>query len=71
MTIQEATAKLFDELSHFPWFVSIGVGQARDGDTIYVYVKTVRHKELDFLRGGFQGYPVIVEKTGVIKPVTQ
>lgn len=71
MTVHEATSRLYDKLSHFPWFVSIGVGKSPDGDTIYVYVKTVRHRELDVLSGGFHGYPVIVEKSGVIKPATR
>ncbi len=67
MTVQDVTSKLFNELSSRPWFVSIGVGESQAGAVIYVYVKTLRHKELEELRSGYEGYPVVVERTGLVK----
>ena len=71
LTVHDATERLFETLSHRPWFVSIGRGTVDGRDAIYLYVKTIRHKELDDLKKhGYHGVPVIVEKSGEFRPAT-
>ncbi|MDB5344329.1 MAG: hypothetical protein JWP89_2706 [Schlesneria sp.] len=68
MTIHEAAETLAAELSGFKWFVSLGVGNPNGIQTIYVYVKSLRHPQLAGLRDGYQGFPVVIENTGVVRP---
>lgn len=67
-TVRQAAESLADELSHFPWLVSVGIGKPEGRDTLYVYVKSLQHPQLDAIRSGFKGFPVIIEKTGAIRP---
>jgi hypothetical protein len=68
MNVQQAATELFDELSQRPWLTSVGVGELDGQEAIYVYVKSPRQKDIAALRGGYKGFPVIVEKTGTIRP---
>ena len=68
MTATEAVENLADQLMKFPWFVSIGIGTPNGVETIYVYVKSLRHPQLTSLRHGYQGFPVVIENTGAFKP---
>lgn len=66
MTATEAAEFLADEVSQFPWLVSVGVGTPNGKETLYVYVKSSRHRELNSIRDGYLGFPVIIENTGKI-----
>lgn len=63
----EALEKLTNELFQFKWFVGTGIDVPKNS-TLFVYVKSIRHPELKALKDGYNGYPVIIEKTGKIKP---
>lgn len=63
MTAEQAATQLDSKLRGYPWYISTGVGAA---DTIYLYVKSSRHRELNFLRGGWLGYQVVIRSTGSV-----
>lgn len=68
MTANEAAESLYDELSRFRWLVSVGIGNPDGRETLYVYVTTIRHPELEVLRNGYRGFPVIVTQSGAVRP---
>ena len=65
----EGTALALDaRLRDRPWYSSVGVGETDRGLTIFVYVRSARHRELTTLtRDGADGFPVIVRATGSIR----
>jgi hypothetical protein len=68
MSVREAAESLQVHLDQFPWLVAVGIGNENGVDTIYAYVTTRAHKELDFLNDGWKGYPVQVHVTGRVRP---
>ncbi len=67
MTIEQAAATLHERLSDTPWFTAVGTGECDGSPCIYLYVKSLKHAELDMLRDGWQGYPVEIRKMGTIR----
>lgn len=70
ITPDEAASLLDAELRKYPWFLSVGIGNAEDGRPIlFVYTRTARHRELAPLAAGWKGYEVVVRAVGSIRPV--
>ncbi len=71
MTVQEAANQLLLELNQPSWLVAVGVGKFDGADCIYVYTKgTLKPKEYAFLSKGWEGFPILVKKTGQFSPLT-
>jgi hypothetical protein len=70
MSPEDAAKEIESELRRFRWFLSTGVGRTKDGETVFVYVKTRKHPELRKLEDGWRGYNVLVRTVGSIRPVT-
>jgi hypothetical protein len=70
MTIEEAASALHDRLRHVPWLTAIGVGKYRQEPCIFVYVKSPKRAETEFLKDGWQGFPVEVRKMGTPRLAT-
>ena len=69
MNVREAATALHDDLSHYPWLASVGIGKQDGGDeTLYIYVTTKKNKVLDKLRSGYLGFPVVIKKTEQFRP---
>jgi hypothetical protein len=66
MTAEQAAKHLEQKLKAYPWYISVGVGATADGDAIFVYVKSSRHRELSTL-DRWMGFPVFVRATGTIR----
>lgn len=64
MTIEEAAKLLQARLQEFPWLTAVGVGEAEGTPCIVVYVKSRKDAKVDFLRDGWEGFPVVVRKMG-------
>jgi hypothetical protein len=64
MALEDAAKSLADRLREAPWLTAVGVGQEAGAPCIVVYVKTLQETKLDFLKGGWEGYPVLVRKMG-------
>jgi len=64
MTLEDAAKSLQTRLQGAPWLTAVGVGEDAEIACIVVYVKNVKDAELGFLKGGWQGHPVIVRKMG-------
>jgi hypothetical protein len=69
MTIELAALELDAHLRRFPWFVSTGVGRTKEGETLFVYVKSLKHSELNSILPGWKGYRVLVRKVGSVSAV--
>jgi hypothetical protein len=67
MTAEQAAQHLEQKLKAYPWYISIGVGATADGEAIFVYVKSSRHRELSSLENRWMGFPVFVRATGTIR----
>jgi hypothetical protein len=67
MTAEQAALELDARLRPFSWFVSVGIGGAPEGQTLFVYVKSARHKELSELRHGWKGFKVAIRAVGSIR----
>jgi hypothetical protein len=68
---ENAARALDEKLRPYPWYLSIGIGNTERGVALFVYVKTVHRRELQFLSRGWMGYPVFVRPVGSIKPTAQ
>jgi hypothetical protein len=68
---EDAASALDERLRPYPWYLSIGVGNTERGVALFVYVKTARRKELQFLSRGWMGYPVLIRPVGSIRPAAQ
>jgi hypothetical protein len=69
MTLQDAASQLDTQLRKYSWYLSVGIGTTQSGDTIFVYVKSLKHRELGNLAAGWQGYPVSIRQIGSIRAV--
>jgi hypothetical protein len=66
--IAELAAKRLDErLRKHPWYLFSGIGRTSDGEAIFVYVKSRRHRELSALKAGWMGYPVLIRAVGSVR----
>jgi hypothetical protein len=71
MRPEDAARELDQKLRRYPWYLSVGVGDTERGVALFVYVKSARHHELEFLSHGWMGYPILVRPVGSIKPVAR
>jgi hypothetical protein len=69
MTAEQAAKSLDETFRKHPWYISVGVGATPDGEAIFVYVKSPRHRELTSLSAGWMGYPVLIRPVGSIRAV--
>jgi hypothetical protein len=67
MTAEHAAKRLDEQLRHYPWYMSVGVGATPEGEAIFVYVKSAKHPELKSLSTGWMGYRVLVRAVGSIR----
>lgn len=68
MTPEAAALAIDQKLRKFAWYKTVGVGQTPSGLSIFIYVGSERHKELNELqRDGAHGYPVVVRRSGPIR----
>ena len=49
MTIDEAARTLDERLRGFPWYTAVGVGAHNGAPALFLYVKSVRRAELEFV----------------------
>ena len=70
MTPEQAAARLDSELRPFPWYIAVGIGGSDDDPTLFVYVRTSRHRKLRELADGWNGYRIAIEKLGSMRPIT-
>ena len=71
MSVQEAANHLLAKLNQPSWLVAVGIGKSDGADCIYVYTKgSPRPKELAVLETAWEGFPVIIRKSGQFSPVT-
>lgn len=68
-TIEEAADALWKEIYEMPWYTAIGQGVHDGQPAIFLYVNgnegLLRQAYVD----GYQGYTVIVRRTGSIRPL--
>jgi|GEM_PF-2403233 hypothetical protein len=70
MSPERAASLLDAELRPYPWYLSVGVGNAADGrPALFVYTKSARHRELARLDRGWHGFKVIVKAVGSMRPI--
>jgi len=69
MSPDEAARRLDAALRPYSWYSSVGIGQTADGPTLFVYVRSDKHRELSKLNHGWQGYRVIVRPVGRIRAI--
>jgi hypothetical protein len=67
MTPDQAASLLDKHLRKFPWYLSTGVGRTIEGDALFVYVKSAKHRELNSITPSWQGYRVVVRPVGSIR----
>jgi hypothetical protein len=65
VTIYQAAEDLGKVLIASPWLIAVGVSN----ESIIIYTKkTVPQEELSPFRNGWKGFPIVVKKTGVVRP---
>lgn len=64
MTLEDAAKSLHARLHGAPWLTAVGVGEDAGTPAIFIYVKNLKTAKLDFLRDGWEGFPVVVRKMG-------
>ena len=64
MTIDEAAQALQNEVSRNPWYIGIGIGEHDGRPSLYLYVKHTKGVDLSFLKDGWKGFHVEIQKTG-------
>jgi hypothetical protein len=67
---EQAALALDRRLRHYPWYLSVGVGDSGQGETLYLYVRSKKHRELDFLNSGWMGFQVEIKPVGSMRPAT-
>ena len=68
-TVEQAAHSLSERLGTAPWLTTIGVGEHKGEPCIYVYVKVLDPTAVAFLRNGWQGFPVLIQKMRSPRPV--
>ncbi len=69
MTVHEAAEKLAAHLRRASWLTAVGVGKKDERDCIYLYVKSSKRADIAFLDGGWEGFPVVIRRTGAFQPL--
>ena len=68
MSAADAARNLANALRGAQWLLSVGIGQDSGKETIFVYVKRNPPKDVPALRAAAHDFPVVVRKTGPLKP---
>ena len=71
VTPEQAAILLQLHLQGVSWMTAVGVGEENGTTCIVVYVKTISGVNVDFLRQGWNGYPVVVRKMGTPRLVAR
>ena len=70
MSPDQAATELDKRLRPYKWYLSVGVGETGDEQpALFLYVKSLRHREIRDFEQGWKGYRVIVRAVGSIRPV--
>ena len=69
MDIKQAAAELREKLGRPAWLVSVGVGEVEGREALFLYVTSANHPPLEYLKDGWNGYPVVIRKFGAIAPL--
>ncbi len=64
MTLEQAAKLLHSHLHGAAWLTAIGVGASEGTPCIVVYVKNLKGVDIEFLKDGWKGFPVVVRKMG-------
>jgi hypothetical protein len=63
MTVEQAAKLLQSHLKNSPWVTAVGVGETGN-PAIVLYVKSMKSADVEFLKDGWKGFPVVVRKMG-------
>jgi hypothetical protein len=69
MTIEKAADALYQHLSGVPWLTAVGIGEHEGAPAIYLYVKSIKKADVEFLTNGWHGYHVEIKKMGTPRPL--
>jgi hypothetical protein len=69
VTHEDATRSLQSYMQKFPWLTAVGMGKDGERDVLFVYVTSTRHRELENLKNGWEGFPVVIEKMAAPRPI--
>ncbi len=64
MTVENAAKLLQTHLQGSPWLTAVGVGESEGTPCIVLYVKNLKGANVEFLKEGWKGFPVVVRKMG-------
>jgi len=70
MTVEKAADRLNSKLNRTPGFVALGVGEEGGRPSLIVYVRSVNSDLARLEREGWEGYQVVIKKTGLPRPLT-
>ena len=70
MSAADAARSLANALRGAQWLLSVGIGQDSGKEAIFVYVKRNPPKNVPEIAAVAHEFPVIVRKTGPLKPAT-
>jgi len=62
MTVEQAAKLLQSHLKSSPWVTAVGVGETDGNPAIVLYVKSMKSADVEFLKDGWKGFPVVVRK---------
>lgn len=67
ITAEEAARQLDSYLRGYPWYLSVGVGEAQHKPILLVYIKTTRSPGVQDLADEWQGFEVIKRPVGNVR----
>jgi hypothetical protein len=70
MTVEQAAERLNRKLEDTPGFVALGVGEEGGQPNLVIYVRSVNADLARLEREGWEGYPVVIKRTGLPRPLT-
>jgi hypothetical protein len=70
MTVEQAADLLNRKLEGVPGFVALGVGEEGGQPSLVIYARSVNRDLVRLERDGWEGYPVIIKRTGLPRPLT-
>jgi hypothetical protein len=70
MPVEQAADLLNRKLEGIPGFVALAVSEDRGGPNLVIYVRSVTRDLARLARDGWEGYPVVIKRTGLPRPLT-